>query len=75
MHQAEEGEMIEARKQLPIGSKVVVRSRGKEGVIVRIASNGKWSEEIAHEVDCGEWWSLKGWYRAYDLLLIEEPKP
>jgi hypothetical protein len=63
--------MTGERKFLPIGSKVVIRSSGKEGVVVRLASNGKWLDMIMHQIDCGEVLFRKKWYEAYDLLLLE----
>lgn len=58
------------RKLIPVGTKVIVRKNGADGVIVRIARNGKWEEMIEHEVVYGPF-KRRGWFEPFDLLVPE----
>jgi hypothetical protein len=64
--------MDDERKLIPVGTRVVVRDKRAEGVILRIASNGKWSNIIMHEVRYGLF-GRTSWFEAYDLLVLEPP--
>ena len=58
------------RRKIAIGTKVVVREKKAEGVIIRHATHGKWMEWAYHEVEYGRF-GRRGWFQAEDLLVID----
>ena len=61
------------RKPIPIGTKVVVRGSGAEGVVVNTATNGKWTNMFWHKVEYRRFGIARhGWFEAYDLLVLEQ---